>query len=354
MKSKRILQIIVLISALNTFTFGNTSEFEKIVDLYKTEKNFNGTVIVATAGKIDFISGIGIADRNSNVKITPQSKFKIASITKTFTAVLILKLYEQGKIDLNATIGKYFPEYKGVGKDKVTIHQLLTYSSGIANESEKLEMLSYKSPLSLDEYIDKYCSGKLEFEAGSKSAYGNTEYIILGKIIENVTGESFDKILKKYILSPLKMKNSGMASAKKSDSKLVKSYTQNEKSKVFEIDEPYLIENYFASGAMYSTVEDLLKFDTAIFTNKLLKPQTTELMLKTYPNLGNVAYGFWGSDGFGNFAEKFYYRPGGILGSTANWLHTVENKKTIIVMSNTDATNLFELSEKLYLASLGK
>jgi teichoic acid D-alanine hydrolase len=348
------LLVVLLILSFAKFAFGETSEFGKIVDSFQKEKNFNGVVIVATDGKIDFISGVGISDRQSGKLITNNSKFRIASITKTFTAVLILKLYEQGKIDLNATIGKYFPTYKGIGKDKVTIHQLLTYSSGIPNEGEKGGMLPYKSPLTLDEFISKYCSGSLEFEAGSKSVYANTEYIILGKIIENVTGKSFEKVLQKEILSPLKLKKSGMANSKKNVLNLVQSYTQNDANKSFEADQPFLIENYFASGSMYSTAEDLLKFDNAIFNSKLLQPKTTEMMLKIYPNLGDVAYGFWGSDGFGNFAEKFYYRPGGILGSTANWIHTMKNKKTVIVLSNTNVTNLFELSEKLYLASIGK
>ena len=348
------LSVICLIFALVATAFGNVAEFEKIVETYNTEKDFNGVVLVATDGKIDFIRAIGLADRQSNRQISTTSKFKIASITKTFTAVLILKLYEQGKIDLNATIGKYFPEYTGIGRDKVTIQQLLTYSSGITDESEKVEMRSFKSSLTLDEYINKYCSGNLNFEPGSKSVYANTEYIILGKIIEKVTGKPYAKVLQKEILSPLKMKKSGMANSRKIVADSVKSYTQDKAKKDFNTDEPYLIENFFAAGAMYSTVEDLLKFDTAIFNAKLLQPKTTELMLKFYPVFGNVAFGFWGSDGYGNFAEKFYYRPGGILGSTANWIHTTETKKTIIVMSNTDATNLFELSEKLYLESISK
>lgn len=345
---------IICILAFAASVFGNTSEFERIVESFQKEKNFNGVVLVATDGKVDFVKGIGSADRKTNSKITPQSKFKIASITKTFTAVLILKLYEQGKIDLTATIGKYFPEYKGAGKDKVTIHQLLTYSSGIANEGEKDGLKSYQSPLSLDEYINKYCSGNLEFEPGAKSVYANTEFIILGKIIEKVEGKPFAKVLQDEILSPLKMKNSGMANSKSKINGLLKSYTQDEKTTEFKDDEPYLIENYFASGAMYSTVEDLLKFDRAVFTNKILQPKTTDLMLKFYPELGYTAYGMWGSDGYGNFAEKFYYRTGGILGANSNWIHTIQNKKTIIVLSNTNATNLFELSEKLYLASIGK
>jgi len=350
---KKLLCVFCIL-AFAASVFGNISEFEKIVETFQKEKNFSGAVLVATDGKIDFIKSFGLADRKTNSKITPQSKFKIASVTKTFTAVLILKLYEQGKIDLNATIGKYFPEYKGAGKDKVTIHQLLTYSSGIANELEKGGMSPYKSPLNLGEFIEKYCSGKLEFEAGSKSVYANTEYIILGKIIEKVTGKSYEKVLQKEILSPLRMKNSGMVNSKKPVKGLVQNYTQDEANKAFNLDESYLSETYFASGAMYSTAEDLLKFDNAIFTNKILQSRTTDLMLKFYPELGYAAYGLWGSDGYGNFAEKFYYRTGGILGANSNWIHTIQNKKTIIVLSNTNATNLFELSEKLYLASIGK
>lgn len=135
------LLIILLVFVFATAGFSQTSEFTKIVESYQKENNFNGEIIVATDGKIDFISGFGLADRQLNSKITARSKFKIASVTKTFTAVLILKLVEQGKIDLNTTIGTYFPSYKGIGRDKVTIHQLLTYSSGIANVGEKIGML---------------------------------------------------------------------------------------------------------------------------------------------------------------------------------------------------------------------
>ena len=99
-------------------------------------------------------------------------------------------------------------------------------------------------------------------------------------------------------------------------------------------------------------MEDLLKFDQALFNHQILNKETTEIMLTIHPELGYTAYGLWGSNGWGNFNEKFYYRTGGIQGSNANWIHTMINGKTIIVLSNTNATNLYELSEKLYLESL--
>jgi teichoic acid D-alanine hydrolase len=330
---------------------GQNSEMDKIVAQYGREHNFNGVVLVSTKGKIDFLKSAGFANRQTGTLITTQSKFKIASITKTFTAVLTLQLVEQGKLKLTDQISQYLPDYEGEGKDKVTLHHLLTYSSGIANEPEKLEMLPYKLPLSQDAFIAKYCSGKLEFESGAKSNYSNVEYILLGKIIEKITQKSFSEVLDEYILKPLGMAQSGLLAAKDIVPDLVESYTFDDSTKVFYHDMPYHIENFFASGAMYSTAEDLLKFNNAIFNNRLLNPKSTALMLTFYPDLGYVAYGFWGSDGYGNFNEKFYYRPGGILGATANWIHTLQTGKTVIVLSNTNACNLFELSEKLYLES---
>ncbi len=333
--------------------YGVDGEFAKIVTAAEAESGFSGVVLVATGGRIDYAAAVGMADSRAKTRITPRSKFRIASITKAFTAVLVMKLFEQGKIDPNETIGRYFPDYTGPGRDRVTIHQLLTYSSGIADESGQAGMLPYRSPLTLDEFIRRYCSGGLTFEPGSRSVYANTEYIILGKIIENVAGMPFEAVLRTEILSPLKMRDSGMARSGRPVPGLVRSYTGGTSGKALTEDEAYLPENYFAAGAMYSTAADLLKFDTALFTGRLLRPKTAELMLKFYPELGYTAYGLWGSDGYGSFGERFYYRTGGILGSTSNWIRTIANKKTIIVMSNTNATDLFALSEKLYLASIG-
>jgi teichoic acid D-alanine hydrolase len=345
------LKVIVLAFFFTQPLFGQNNGFDKIINDFAKEKNFNGVALVATKGKIDYLSSTGMANRQTGTAMTPQTKFKIASITKTFTTVLILQLQEQGKLNLTDPISKFLPDYKGEKKNDVTIHHLLTYSSGISNEPDKTGMDSYKLPLSLDAYIDKYCSGKNEFEIGSKSSYSNVDFILLGKIVEVVTKKPFSQILNEQILKPLSMSNTNALSSKDIVLNLTSTYTYDDSTKTFYNDEPYLIENFFASAAMYSTAEDLLKFNNGIFNSVLLSKKTTDLMLTFYPKLGYVAYGFWGSDGYGNFKEKFYYRPGGILGATANWINTIGTFKTIIVLSNTSATNLFELSEKLYLES---
>jgi CubicO group peptidase (beta-lactamase class C family) len=346
---------IILTLLLSKLTFGQTNQFSEVVNYYNAEKNFNGTVLVATNGQIDYLAGIGVSNRQSGTNMNAKTKFKIASITKTFTAVLILQLYQQGKIDLNATFGKYYPNYKGEAKNKVTIQHLLTYSSGIPNAVNDLGMKPYQLPLTIDEFIDKYCSGNLEFTPGEKSNYSNTEYTILHKIIENVSKKSFSSLLQENILNPLKMENTGLLNSKDIIVGLTSSYTIQDSTKQLISDEPHFIENYFGSAAMYSSVEDLFKFNNGIFNYSLLNEANTKLMLKPNKQLDGAALGgLWYSDGYGILNKPFTYRTGGLLGSCSNWIHSIDDKKTIIVFNNTDGTNLYEFSEQLYLVSKGQ
>lgn len=336
-------------------TFGQTNGYSEVVNYYNTEKNFNGAVLVATNGQIDYLAGIGVSNRQAGTNMTSKTKFKIASITKTFTAALILQLYEQGKIDLDANFGKYYPTYKGEAKDKVTIQHLLTYSSGIPNGVEKLEMKPYQLPLTIDAFIDKYCSGKLEFTPGEKSNYSNTDYTILHKIIENVSNKSFSSLLQENILNPLNMENTGLLNSKDIITGLTSSYTIDISNGLITSDQPYFIENYFGSAAMYSTVEDLLRFNNGIFNLKLFSESTTNLLMKPNEKLDNATLGgLWYSSGYGTLSRPFVYRTGGLLGSCSNWIHSIDDKKTIIVFNNTDGTNLYEFSEQLYLVSTGQ
>jgi CubicO group peptidase (beta-lactamase class C family) len=342
---KNFTLLLFVFSALTIF--GQEKDFQSIVKKYSESQNFNGVVLVASEGKPVFIGCIGIADRVANTPISNQSKFRIASVTKTFTAVIILKLYEEGKIDLKATIEKYYPSYPGEAKDKVTIEQLLTYSSGIPDSADSTGMKPYQVKRSIDDYIAQYCSGNLSFVPGTSSNYSNTDYIILTKIIENITHRPFQKVLHDYILTPLNMSNSDMIYDGIKIENLVQNYLVDSVG-VVTPEERYYAENYFGAGAMYSTAEDLMKFDRAIFDGTLLKESTLKLMIAPNDELGGVAFGVWYAGGYGIFDRPFIYRTGGIQGACSNWIHTIEDNRTIIVLSNTNATNLYELSGNLY------
>jgi teichoic acid D-alanine hydrolase len=330
-------------------------DYDKIKNYFHSTQNFNGVILAASDGKIDYVSGIGLANRQNETAITTKTKFKVASITKTFTAVMILKLREENKIEIEATIGKYLPEYQGEGKSKVTIHHLLTYSSGIPNCEGNTGIAVYQSPISVDDFIIKYCSGNLEFEPGKQFSYNNGDYIILGRIIEKITGKTFEENLNEMILDPLEMHDTDMLSNKDIISGLAETYNYDDSTKLFYRDAPMYIENYFASGAMYSTAEDLLKFDQGIFNYKLLSKKSVDLMLTPYPELYGVANGFWVTENtYGTKTFLAANRQGSIWGANADWLHLIADNKTIIVLSNTDATNLPALTEQLVLVATGQ
>ncbi len=347
--------VLILISvSMATAAFGQKSQYDDIFNYYTTEKNFNGAALVASDGKIEYLNGAGFANRQNKTKLTSKSKFRICSITKTFTAVLIMRLVEEGKIDLQAPISRYLPEYKGEGRDKITIDQLLTYSSGLDNNDQRDEAI-YNTQMSPDTLIDKYFSGKLVSEPGTKFNYKNADYIILGRIIEKMSGKPYPAALKEQILDPLKMTDTDYLRNGDIIGSLANSYSFDKTTAAFSNDAPFWIENFYAAGAMYSTVEDLLKFDQAIFEYKILKKATVEQMLVSRPKLSSVGYGFWISPvKFGAITARSADRQGSIFGSNATWIHLLDQKKTVIVFSNTDATNINELREKFVLAVLNQ
>ncbi|MEO8074151.1 MAG: serine hydrolase domain-containing protein, partial [Acidobacteriota bacterium] len=346
--------IVLLFLMFAATVCGQKAQFDQIFDYYTTEKKFSGTAIVATDGKIEYLNGTGLANRENGTTLTTKSKFRICSITKTFTAVLIMQLYEQGKIDLNAPISKYFPEYKGEARDKITIDNLLTYSSGLDNNDQREEAI-YSSLMSPEVLIDKFFSGKLISQPGTKFSYKNADFVILGKIIEKITGKSYAAVLQENILKPLQMTNSGYLRNSDIVGSLVTPYLFNKTTGNFGNDDPYWIDNFYAAAAMYSTVEDLLKFDQAIFNARILRKKTIDLMLTAHPALYNVGYGFWISPvQFGAIKAIAADRQGSIAGSNATWIHLIDQKKTIIILANSDAANINEMREKFVLASLAQ
>ncbi len=149
------------------------------------------------------------------------------------------------------------------------------------------------------------------------------------------------------------MNHSGLISDRTIVPGLADSYLFDDSLKTFANDPAYYLENFFSAGAMYSTAEDLYQFDKGIFSGNLLSKKGLATLLTADTSLGNVALGFWKASKYPPIDTGFYYRPGGIYGATANWIHVISPEMTLIVLSNTNATNLFEFSQKLYLAAAG-
>ncbi|WP_126970695.1 serine hydrolase domain-containing protein [Gynurincola endophyticus] len=353
---KKLSALFVFVIATNLL-YGQLRKVEKVVDSIILKANFNGTILIAKNGKKEYLRYTGLADRTNSINFSAKSRFKIFSITKTFTAVLIMQLYENGKLHLDSTIAKYYPEYQGEGADKITIRNLLTYSGGREQKDISFLAEAYNTTIwPVDTFIQRYCSGALLETPGTKFNYNNGDYIILGRIIEKIYGKSYQAVLQQQIIDPLKMDNTNYLHHEDIVTGMSNAYFNKEASITdFYTPTNYYIDNYFSSGAMYSTAEDLLIFDQALFNHRLLKKETVHLMLTAYPHLGEVAFGFWVYEKkFGNVNTLFAERQGYGYGFNSNWVHLIDKGVTLIILSNTNTVDLNKMREKIITAYLGQ
>lgn len=351
---KRQLTFLLLFTV--TIATAQSDKTAIFIDAYVKKNNFNGTILIARKSNTIYKKSFGLADYSLNVANKPETRYKIASITKAFTSILILQLVEQGKIDLEKPIITYLPAYKGAAGNKVTVRQLLNMTSGIPNMDDNASSMElvlnkgipqYQLPHTSDEMLEEFCSSQLVKEPGKKFDYNNADFIILGKIVEKLSGKSFEKALKEKILVPLSMNNSGMLSQQTIVRGLANTYFYRDDIKKLVSDLPVYMENWYAAGAMYSTVDDVLKFSNALFGGKLLKPETLKQMFSS--GLGEYGLGVWVYLDY-KINNKMYTivkRPGSIMGAQAMLFHILEDDSTIIVLSNTGTVNMDDFAAKL-------
>jgi CubicO group peptidase (beta-lactamase class C family) len=204
----------------------------------------------------------------------------------------------------------------------------------------------YQKPLTSDELLIKYCSDTLVSEPGKVFNYNNAEYIILGKIIEQIERKPYGQVLGERILQPLQMKNSGFLNQHDVVKQLADTYFFRDDLKQLVNDLPVYMENWYAAGAMYATTTDLLTFLNALFGAKLLKKQTLAKMVK--PGLEAYDYSVW--VGEWEFKGKKYttiQRPGQIMGAQGKLVHFLDGGSTIIILSNTGTVNMDEFAYQL-------
>jgi CubicO group peptidase (beta-lactamase class C family) len=323
---------------------------------YARAHQFNGTVLVEENGTILYQQSFGIADRAFLVPVQNDTLFKIASITKAFTSVLVLRLFEEGKIDLEQPIVKYLPAYSGEAGTVSTIHELLNHTSGMQNidagltsydDAVKRGMEHYQLPFTTEQMMNRFCSGKLVHEPGKAFDYNNCDYILLGKIVERIEGKRFDDVLAERILRPLGMASTGLLYQAQVVRDLAPTYFTADKGQTFVNDLPVYVENWFAAGAMYSKASDLLSFANALYGFKLLKPATLDLMLT--PGLDDYGFGMWiGFPEVGGRKYRVVNRPGAVMGANGSLRHFngigFNDVVNVVILSNTNATNLDDFS----------
>jgi len=289
MKFLIFIQIILICISTSISAQSKSAQIDSLMKNHYEKGELNGAVLIEHNGEVIYKKAFGIANANWGIENTLDSKFHLFSITKQFTAIIILQLVEEGLIDLQKTISDYLPYYREDTGNKIRIHDLLLHTHGIPDIDYK--MLPMKLDLSPEDLIKKYASGILEFEPGSQHKYNAISgYTLLAAIIEEVTGESYEQVLTDKILHPLKMNNSGFIHYDRSVEKMTTSYWKS----LDTIRIEFFMFDCNGASSIYSTVEDMLLYSKGLDENILLSADSKKLLFSPLFPLKNYFYSYAG------------------------------------------------------------
>ncbi|MDH4420217.1 serine hydrolase [Bacillus cereus] len=253
------------------------------LDQYLIGKQFNGTVLVTDKEHVILNKGYGYADVQKKIENTPQTKYRIGSITKTVVATSILQLQEQGKLNIQDNVNKYIPSFPA---DKnITLYHLLTHTSGLPEKGEG--KVNVASRINLVNWIG---SQKLEFQPGAGWRYTDYNYMVLAYIIESVSKKTLGDYVKENIFTKAEMHESGMGNMTPGDQHFTKGYVK--KDNVLESAQKLSMDWLYGCGEMYTTVGDMKKLDEAIINGKLLSEQSIQAMFSP-PAERKYAFSFY-------------------------------------------------------------
>jgi CubicO group peptidase (beta-lactamase class C family) len=308
----------------------------RIDELAKDER-FSGAVLVTKSGKPILSEARGFADREKKIPNSLSTKYRIGSMNKMFTAVSVLQLVEAGKIKLDAPFGKYVTDYPNKeAASKVTIQQLLTHTGGTGDIFGPQFQEHRKDLRSLQDYVNLYGKRGLEFEPGSRWEYSNYGFVLLGVVVERVSGKSYYDYVQQNVYAPAGMTSSGSLAEDETVANRSIGYTSFGGSAVHPNTDTLPYRGTSAGGG-YSTVEDLQRFAAALTTHKLLNVEYTDLLTTgkvTTPRGGKYAFGFF--DEGAESGGRHFGHGGGAPGMNGELQIYPQSGYVIAVLSNLD------------------
>jgi len=321
-------------------------EIDSLVKSFELHEHFNGVVLVARNSRVLFKKAYGLANREWDIPHTVDTKFRIGSLTKSFTSFLVMQLVDRGKIDLNGKIVDYLPFYRKDTGTRITIHHVLTHTSGLPLFSKHPLPEAFIGSYPVKEFVQKYCSDDLAFEPGTDFLYSNCGYYILGAIIEAVTGLTYEEALNRMILEPAGMRNTGYDHPEMILLKRAAGYGLDNGTLFNARYQNMSIP--FSAGALYSTVDDFLLWENVLSSGTLLSQKSTATMLA--PHVRNEHYGY------GWYIEKdtatdpakpvtVCSHGGAITQFDSLVVRRLEEKTLIVIFSNVYGTRLGAMSK---------
>ena len=312
---------------------------------------FSGTVLLALNGDAKFKKGYGWANAEWEIPNAANTKFRVGSITKQFTSMAVMQLQEQGKLNVQDSICVYLAPCPETWKP-VTVHHLLTHTSGIPSytglpDFRKISIL----PKTPDEMIALFRDLPLEFEPGSGFKYNNSGYFLLGVIIEKVTGRKYEEVLRDQVFRPVGMSDTGYDRTNVILPRRAAGYARSGQdvtnAAYLDMGQPY------SAGALYSTVEDLLKWDQALYTDRLLPAAAKAAMFTPFKD--DYAYGWIvPKPSPATLGRRQTSHGGGINGFSAMLMRLIDDKMTIVVLANNEFSNAGRIARDLLAISVGE
>jgi D-alanyl-D-alanine carboxypeptidase len=311
------------------------AQIDKAVASYFSPDAPGAAVIVVKDGQTIFRKSYGMADMARQIRNDAAAQFRLGSVTKQFTATAILMLAEEGKLAISDDIRRYLPAFPDKGK-LITIEHLLTHTSGIANyTSLPVVRQSLTLDRTVDALIDTFKQEPLGFDPGTKYAYSNSGYILLGAIIEKVSGMTYAKFIEQRIFVPLKMLDTAYEGH--GTSKAPRAVGHSTTPTGFRLATAMSMTLPYAAGAIVSTVDDLARWDAAVTAGKLLKPASWQRAFTRHTLADGKATGY----GYGWHIDTMqgserYAHGGGIPGFSAYAMRLPREKVFVAVLANND------------------
>jgi CubicO group peptidase (beta-lactamase class C family) len=311
--------------------------------------HFRGAVLVGMDGKVVFERGYGLADEEWDVRNTPTTKFRIASLTKQFTAACILILQQRSQLRVQEPISRYLSGLSAAW-GAVTVHQLLTHTSGVPNPDYASEQYAkvQRTGATPQQLVALVANQPLDFKPGTKWNYSNTGYILLGMLIENLSGQSYADFLKSNIFEPLAMTDSGYDRATDILKDRASGYEikngQLANSGFIDMSTPY------SAGGIYSTAEDMYRWNEALaHPGKLLSADSLKQMFTEYPEATHQEqhYGYGVVISRQKFGKLLYYHGGGVEGFSSSIQRYPEERLCIVVLTNLASYKPWELGDHI-------
>ena len=316
---------------------GVSERVDQLMQEYHSTRHFHGAVLVAEDGKIIYSKAFGLASIEDSIPNTLTTRFGLASVSKQFTSMLVLQLVEEGKLSLDGTVTNYLPDYPGEPGDRITIHHLLTHTSGIYQDSPTVGTRASRrlEDHSRDELMEYFKDHELLFKPSEGFQYTNFNYNLLAIIAEAVTSKSYEELLQQRIFDPLGMKNTCVGAKSGPGSVAATGYDYDFLGDPRRVD--FTHESVaIGAGDLYSTVEDLFLLDQALYSDKLLSERYRKMMFTSHTGVG-YAYGWqvgkYATNDSGDSVTAIYH-DGGAEGAQCCIYRFVEDRRLFIVLSN--------------------